>query len=317
MEQTEAPALFRPGAILALDERLVRALAARPGHAQELFAAYGSRSSGAGVAGPRNVAVIPIFGLTDQWAGWWGTGTEDLQASLRAAVANRDVGSILLLVNSPGGTVYGCEETAAAVRSAAAVKPTVAMVSSLAASAAFFIISGSSEIVIGPSAEAGSIGVFGVHVDESRALDAQGMTVTVVSAGEHKVDGMPFAPLSDPARAEMEGSVNRYYTAFVNTVALGRRVPPGVVRSRWQARVYGAAASVDLGLADRVGTIDVALARASALADRSAASARASRLDAEVRARMTLRARATGRGLPSMRAVDGYVEDKIRARERL
>src|SRR5215467_6271108 len=129
---------------------------------------------------------------------------DGIRARLEAAAANPDVSAIVLDVDSPGGTVAGTPETAAAVRRAAEVKPVVAVANSLAASAAYWIASQASSLVVGPSADVGSIGVISAHIDRSKMLEDMGLRVTVVSAGRYKAEGNPFAPLSDEAKANMQ-----------------------------------------------------------------------------------------------------------------
>ncbi len=172
-------------------------------------------------------------------------------------MADPSIGAIVLDVDSPGGTVAGTVETAAAVRAAAAVKPVVAVANTLAASAAYWIASQARELVVVPSGDVGSIGVMTAHVDASRLYERLGIAVTVVKSDRYKGEGLDFGPLDDDARAHLQSRVDAMHAAFVSAVAEGRRVPEKRVRESFgQGRVVAAAAAVERGMADRVATID-------------------------------------------------------------
>jgi signal peptide peptidase SppA len=175
-----------------------------------------------------------------------------------ALAADPKVKSVILDIESPGGEAVGAFEAAAAVSALAAVKPVIAVVNGMAASAAYALASGASKIVTTPSGVSGSIGVVLMHADFSRAMDKAGVTPTLIFAGAHKVDGNPFEPLPDAVRADLQREVEQYYSEFVSTVAAGRRMAPASVRAT-EARVYIGQEAVDAGLADSLGTFESVL----------------------------------------------------------
>lgn len=221
------------------------------------------------------VMVLPIYGLITQRGGYYGCGTQEVWQCLSAALVDPAVTAIVLEHDSPGGEVYGVEELAVKIREARGTKPIVSHVNSLSASASYYIASQADEVVITPSGEAGSVGVYTVHEDWSGALDQMGVKVEFISAGEGKVDGNPYAPLSDEARADMQAQVDRYYAMFVAAVAKGRKVGAAKIKGEWQAKVWGAKECVSMGLADSVGTLEVAIARAAQLGRKRKAPAAA------------------------------------------
>jgi signal peptide peptidase SppA len=265
--------VFRPGDILAVTPGVVSQLQAGGGRLTpadlRTFAASGKATTRTADSRPGGIAVVPIYGLmTQQWG--WDTGTSSAWArsQVNQLAASPDVAGIMLLVHSPGGEVYGVRELAAAVRDARKVKPVVAAVSSLAASAAFWAISGADSISVTPGGDVGSVGVYGAHQDISGAMEKAGVRVEFISAGEGKTDGNPYGPLSQGARAELQGHVDETYADFVRDVARGRGVPEATVRGVWKARVVGAREAVQLGMADRIETVEAALARLGATAAR-------------------------------------------------
>jgi signal peptide peptidase SppA len=235
-----------------------------------------------------DVVVIPVLGTITQRSPWYGSSTEFLANALRAALADGSR-AIVLEVDSPGGEVYGVDELASLIRAARATKPIVAVSNALTASAAYYLAAQADELLVTPSGEVGSIGVYGGHEDWSGALDQMGIVITLISAGEGKTDGNPFEALSDEARADMQAAVDRYYGMFASAVAKGRKVSVETVRSSWKAKVYGAKEAVAIGMADAVGTLDDAIRRAAALSTERRAVAAS--VDLEAERRMRARAR--------------------------
>jgi len=216
-----------------------------------------------------SVAVIPIFGTITQHGGYWGTSLDGLVAAIARALADQDVRALVFNVDSPGGEVYGLTEAAKLIREAGRMKPIVSAVNSLAASAAFWVAAQATELLIPPSGEAGSVGIYGMHVDMSAALEKEGFKVRMISApkGGAKTEGNPYEPLSDEAAAAMQEAVDRYYAMFLADLAAGRKKPSKDVEANFgQGRVVGAKDAVARGMADGLGTLADAIRRANALA---------------------------------------------------
>jgi signal peptide peptidase SppA len=213
------------------------------------------------------VAVLPLYGTIVQRAGMMtdysgGTSTELFAQQFRAVMADNTIGAVVIEVDSPGGSVDGVPELADEVYRSRGDKPIVASVNSMSASAAYWITSSCDEVCVTPSGEVGSIGVFAMHQDVSRAYDSLGVTHTFVSAGKYKTEGNPYEPLSDEARGAIQARVDDYYGMFVRAVARGRGVTPDDVRGGFgQGRVVGAREAVQMGMADRVETLPDTLAR--------------------------------------------------------
>lgn len=213
------------------------------------------------------IAVLPLFGTIAQRANMMseysgGTSCEQFGASFDAAMANSDVGSIVIDCDSPGGSVNGVPELAAKIRAARGTgKKIVAVANSLMASAAYWICAQADEIVVTPSGDVGSIGVFMCHTDWSAMDAADGVTRTLISAGKYKTEGNPYEPLSDDARAALQASVDEFYAMFTADVAAGRGVKVSAVENGYgEGRVLTASQAVKAGLADRIATLDEVLA---------------------------------------------------------
>jgi ClpP class serine protease len=97
-------------------------------------------------------------------------------------------------------------------------------------------------------------------MDVSRALDAQGVTATVISSGEKKVAESPYSPLTDEARAALQARSDAYYEQFVNDVAKGRGASAATVKSDYgEGSVLLAGDALKAGMVDAIGTTDDAL----------------------------------------------------------
>lgn len=215
------------------------------------------------------VAVISITGalMPRSMSGWFGTvpGMDGLRSRIDAAARNPDVAAIVLDIDSPGGTVAGTAETAASVSAAAATKPVVAVANSLAASAAYWIASQATEVVLAPNALVGSIGVLAIHQNVAKLYERMGVETTVVRSGDRKAEGHPFGPLDETARAAIQGRVDEAASAFLDAVASGRKINRKAAQERFgDGRVFGVREALESGLADRAATLDEVVTALSA-----------------------------------------------------
>lgn len=221
-----------------------------------------------------SVAVIPIYGviaprmnLMTEMSG--GVTYEKLSSQLRAAMGDKTVKTIVLDVDSPGGSVSGNAEFAAEVLRARTKKPIIAQAQFSMGSAAYQIGAAATEIAAAPSARVGCIGTFSIHNDLSEALKQLGVKRTFLYAGEGKVDGNEAEPLSDSARTRIQALIDSAYGQFVNTVVKGRGqgMTPDKVRKEWKAHVYTAHEAQSIGMIDRIETLDETLARILSASD--------------------------------------------------
>lgn len=182
------------------------------------------------------------------------TGTDDLTAAVRAAAFDKDVETILFKVDSPGGSVDGLAELGDAVRSAAQIKPVIAQVDGMAASAAYYAVSHATEIRAGRMDMVGSIGTIMVVYDESKAFESEGVEAVVVATGPLKATGTPGAPVTAEQRAYLQSLVNAYFSDFKSQVAAGRKMSGDQVQAVSSGAVWTTGEAMRLGLVDKVAT---------------------------------------------------------------
>lgn len=221
---------------------------------------------------PPRVAMIAVHGVLTQRADWFtemsGMASYDaIGQMIDDAAADPGVDAIVMDFASPGGGAYGVEQCALKIAAAAKQKKVIAVADCLAASGAYWLATQASELVVTPDGEVGSVGVYQVHTDVSRATDAAGVKVTYVKAGKYKAAANPHEPLTPDGMAQIQGGVDDFYDLFVRAVARGRNATLTAVREGFgQGGMLRAKAAVAAGMADTVATLDDVLKRYGASA---------------------------------------------------
>ncbi len=215
------------------------------------------------------VARIPIKGVilasVPGWMAWLGieaTSIKDAQDMISAAIENDAVKSIELEVDSPGGTISGVQELANDVAAARTLKPLTAKVSGQCASAAYWVAAQAESIEAGVSSVVGSIGVFTVIADTSRAAENAGVKIHAVSSSHLKAAGAPGSPVSPEQIEDRQRFVDSVAAMFFASVASGRgpRVDVGAVAT---GQVWIGEQAKALGLVDSIRGSNVSATQAA------------------------------------------------------
>lgn len=194
---------------------------------------YGSNPLMRGAPG---IAVIEVDGILVKKNGLdpdcGMTGYDGIEAKIRAALADDDVKAIWLDINSGGGEVSGCFGLCDFIyqnRASNGGKLIVAMAADDAYSAAYAIASSADVVAVPPSGGVGSIGVLVVHVEESRALDEEGITATIIRSGKYKAEFNAIEPLTDDIRQRVQKEIDLVRDQFVDLVARNRGLETKIV----------------------------------------------------------------------------------------
>jgi protease-4 len=185
-------------------------------------------------------------------AGMIGDGREQIEA-LADLRKDSSVSAILLHLDTPGGAVSGGEGIHAAVESLAAVKPVVAVMDGMAASAGYMIAVATPHIVARESTLTGSIGVIMELGDISGLLEKIGVKPDQLVSGPLKGQPSFTQPLSGPGRAYLQGLVMDLFEQFVGLVAQGRHMDPAKVRTLADGRAFTGRQALAAGLVDEIG----------------------------------------------------------------
>ncbi|OOO46413.1 hypothetical protein BS630_25500 [Rhizobium laguerreae] len=209
------------------------------------------------------ILMIPVKGVLLFGVGYaigdYATGYVYLTKALERGLADPQVKGIAFIIDSPGGHVAGNFDLADKIFNARGQKPIHAFAAENAYSAAYSIASACRTVTVARTGGVGSIGVVTVHLDASKAMDGAGLKVTFIHYGKHKVDGNAYEALPADVKDRIQARIDNLGELFVSTVARNRAMDPQAVRDT-EALTFGADEAVSIGLADKVGVLDGAIA---------------------------------------------------------
>ncbi|MCV6612011.1 MAG: S49 family peptidase [Amphritea sp.] len=204
------------------------------------------------------VAVLPVqgtlahkYGHTRPYSGM--TGYDGIIRRMTEACDDPDVKGVLLDNDTPGGEVSGCFNTSRKLRQMAdaAGKPLWALCYDMNCSAGMALASAAHRRLINETGIAGSVGVVMAHADWSQNLEQDGINVTLIHSGAHKVDGNPYEALSAEVLARFQSKSDELRNEFAELVAghMGMSVADVLAT---EAATYRGQAAIDIGFADEL-----------------------------------------------------------------
>lgn len=186
--------------------------------------------------------------------------TKDLQ-ELRE---DDDVKAVVLRVNSPGGSAYASEQIWREVQLLSKEKPVIVSMGALAASGGYYISCGAKKIFAEPTTLTGSIGIFGMIPDATELLtDKLGLSFDVVKTNAHSDFGAMGRPLNESECRLMQAYINQGYELFTGRVAQGRKISQDSVKAVAEGRVWTGEQAMKIGLVDKLGNLNDAIAAAA------------------------------------------------------
>lgn len=204
------------------------------------------------------IAVLPVMGTLRRT---WGvgpfsgaTGYDGLWTQFMHAVENEDCRAIWMPHNNGGGAVDGLEELADAIYANSARfggKPVWAMCADHTASAGYWLASAADKVFTPQLGTAGSIGAVILHAEMSKALEEEGITVTIFRSKEGKMRGNSVEPLDDDTKELFQGMVDEVDMVFAETVARNRKLSKKAVHET-NASVYMGRQALATGLCDEI-----------------------------------------------------------------
>ncbi len=215
--------------------------------------------------GGGSTAVIRLTGLLMKGqSSMGGTSTVQARRDLRQAAADAEVSSIVLAIDSPGGTVSGTDDLAADVRAARRQKPVVAQIEDLGASAAYWVASQASKVYANsPTALVGSIGTYQVIQDMSEAAAKEGIRTLVFATGALKGLGTPGSKITDEQAAHVQGLVDAVQGSFDAAVLKGRGLSDRQLANVRHGGAMTAPAALEAKLIDGIQPLSKTLAEMS------------------------------------------------------
>src|SRR5438477_4390132 len=189
-----------------------------------------------------------------------GADAEKIVKLFKKYEKDDDIKSIVLRVDSPGGSVAPSQEIHDAVKRIKAKKKVIVSMGGLAASGGYYISAPADKIYAEPGTLTGSIGVIFMHFNVRGLLDWAKIDETTLKTGKYKDTLSPFRPIQETDREEIQSISDDVYDQFVKAVAEGRGMPEARVREIAEGRIYTGRKAKELKLVDSLGGLDEAVA---------------------------------------------------------
>lgn len=192
-----------------------------------------------------------------------GIASDRLVPEILELAENDDIDGLILRVNSGGGSAFASEQIWEALGEFKEMtgKPFYVSMSDYAASGGYYISCGADKIYAEPVTITGSIGIFGL-IPNIRGLVTDKLGVTTYPISTNPAGAQPdiFAPMTESQRAGMQSYVDRGYELFVKRVASGRKKTVDQIKAIAEGRVWDGREALRIGLIDKLGGLDTALA---------------------------------------------------------
>ncbi|TWC12000.1 ClpP class serine protease [Pseudomonas sp. SJZ085] len=211
-----------------------------------------------------SVALIKVRGVVSRYASWMhdicgGTSTEALAKALSASIEDSKVRAVVLWIDSPGGQVNGLNEMAEMIYQARGRKKIVAYVGGMACSAAYWMASACSEVVIDATAELGSVGTVAGFVVRPAAEGEQRIEIVSSNAPNKRLD-----PTSEVGQAAVQVTVDDLEAVFIDAVTRNMGVTRDKVLADFgKGGTFIGAKAVKQGMAHRLGSLEGLIAELS------------------------------------------------------
>ena len=217
------------------------------------------------------VAVLYLEGeIVDGWGDLSNIGGDRFAAELRELAKDDDVKSVVLRVNSPGGSAYASEVIQREIINLKAKKPVIVSMGNYAASGGYWVSTYADHIFAEPNTLTGSIGVFGMFFDvEKGANDFLGVTFDTAKTGAFADFETISRPKTPQELALAQSRVDDLYSKFLDKVSESRHIPrdgPDGIDTIAQGRVWPGSEALNLKLVDEIGGLEDAITYAAAKA---------------------------------------------------
>ena len=218
------------------------------------------------LSGKENVAILFADGEIVDGRDYQEIASDRFVAEIDKIRKDKTVKSVVLRVNSPGGSVVASEKIRTALKLLMAEKPLVASYGNYAASGGYWISAGVQKIYSDATCLTGSIGVFSLIPEFSKTIGKVGVNLVTVGSNKHSDMYSLTRPFDAEETASMQVYVDDVYERFVGLVAEGRSLETQKVDDMAQGRVWVGTDALGLGLVDEIGGLRQAVDYAASLA---------------------------------------------------
>jgi len=214
---------------------------------------------GAMLPGAERVALVRIIGPIEDAA--------DVVEEIDGYAESGNVRALVLRVDSPGGGVGASREIFEAVqRVRDRGKPVITSMGPIAASGGYYVACASDSILAGPSTITGSIGVIATFGSFKKALDKIGVDFNIIATGPYKASGSEFKEMTEEERDYLQSLLDDLFGQFVEAISTARGIDTQTMLEIADGRAFTGRQALELGLIDRIGTLDDALDAAARMA---------------------------------------------------
>lgn len=204
------------------------------------------------------------------WATYWGViGYNVIKDTLTYAAQDPEIKSILLNIDSGGGSASGVDSVATLIsKISEEYKPVTAFTEGSMCSAAYWIGSAADAIYATRLSTVGSVGVIAISMEYTGMMEQDGIKATVFRAGEFKALGSPYEKMDEKAATEIQSKLDVLYTEFTTNIANERGLSTATAESTWaEGRTFTGFQAVDIGLVDAVVSFEDLVTSLKAKAD--------------------------------------------------
>jgi protease-4 len=233
------------------------------------FALFAAMSKKPEPSGKPEVAVVYVDGVIKDGQGGQGmfggssVGSDDLRKALRVAQRDKNIKSVVLRINSPGGSALASEVIWQAARRVAETKPLVVSVGGMAASGGYYIASAGERIYADPGAIVGSIGVVGGKFVWHDLATKLGLNTETFSKGANADLFSSSHPFDQRQRKMITHWMKQTYEQFTRRVMSTRGKAIKEIDDVARGRIFAAPVGKEVGLVDEIGGFDAAVADAA------------------------------------------------------
>ena len=221
-----------------------------------------------------STAIVPVGNVITKgydFMTWWYDGTSADMVRFACGVLGEsdNIDNVILHIDSPGGSVNGVALAADSIRELRTKKNVVAVADDYMCSAAYWLGSAASQVLVNPSSVVGSIGVFAQITNYARLLEELKIDIEIIRAGKFKAMPNAVEPLDDTGRALVQNDINYHYRMFVEAISLNRNITMEEATNLADGTVSNGAEAIEANLADGEGTIDQTVDQMTAQQPRS------------------------------------------------
>ena len=177
---------------------------------------------------------------------------------IEKAKLDKNIKGIMLVVNSPGGSVAPSVELAYAIKELKEIKPVVVYASGVIASGSYYASIWANKIIANPGSMVGSIGVIMQGVNAEELMSKIGVSTQTVKAGKFKESGTPTRKWTDFEEKQLQSVIDDTYNMFIGDVANARSLDIKNHTQFADAKIFTAKQAKEVGLVDEVATISYA-----------------------------------------------------------